>query len=120
MVLGFGYGCGVSMRCGFAGLGQGLEWRLRLEPAQRVPKAQKLFSAPGPPSSHTPLLAFSGAPRHVLGQLVGCCGGDGGGCCCGGGDGGKVGDGGGGEGDGDGGGEGGEGGGPPGLLDSRT
>eukprot|EP00964_Phaeocystis_antarctica_P010821 scaffold5951_cov63-Phaeocystis_antarctica.AAC.3 len=57
----------------------GVEWRLRLEPARRVPKAQKLFSAPGPPSSQTPLLAFSGAPRHVLGQPGGSCGGVGGG-----------------------------------------
>ena len=113
MVLGFGYGCGVSMRCGFAGLGQGLEWRLRLEPAQRVPKAQKLFSAPGPPSSQTPLLAFSGAPRHVLGQLGGSCGGVGGG---GGGVGGDGSGGGGGGGDGGDGGGGGGGDGSPGQL----
>ena len=47
--------------------------------AQWAPKAHTLCAAPGPPSSHSPSLAYSGpAPRQVLGQpLVGGCGGGG-------------------------------------------
>ena len=48
-----------------------------LEPAQRAPKAHTEEKERGPPSSHWPSLAYSGAPRQVLGQLGG---GGGGGC----------------------------------------
>ena len=64
-----------------------------LEPAQRAPKAHTEEKERGPPSSHWPSLAYSGAPRQVLGQLGGgggggCDGGGGGGGCDGGGGGG--------------------------------
>ena len=48
--------------------------------AQWAPKAHTLCAAPGPPSSHSPSLAYSGpAPTQVLGQPGGSLGGSGGG-----------------------------------------
>ena len=37
--------------------------------AQSVPMSQKLNSAPGPPSSHSPSEAYDGFPMHVLVQI---------------------------------------------------
>jgi len=71
------------MRCGLGLIGLRAGARLRakvskgLQPAQRAPKAHTEEKERGPPSSHWPSLAYSGAPRQVLGQLGG---GGGGGC----------------------------------------